>query len=184
MSIDLFQDTTITPLITEEQIKTRVAELGTEVSKFYAKWNIEKVVVVCVLKGAFIFCADLMRSLTIPDPKVEFMAISSYLGGCTETSGIVELKLDLQRSVFGQHILIVEDIADTRLTLAYIIKLLKGRDPASIKVCALLDKPSRQIANIPVDHIGFEIEDKFVVGYGLDHRQRYRQLPYIGVLNS
>jgi hypoxanthine phosphoribosyltransferase len=165
-------------LITREQLQTRIAELGQQIKGDYATLN---PMLVCVLKGALLFLSDLLRALDMPC-EIEFMAISSYGGKHTESTGVVRIVMDLARSIENRHVLIVEDIVDTGRTLTYMLENLRTRRPASLKVCALLDKPSRRQAHVPLDYIGFPIPDKFVVGYGLDFDEHYRNLPYVGVL--
>lgn len=164
-------------LITGDEMQRRIQELGAEVDRHYAGQDL---VLVCVLKGALMFLADLMRAMKIPH-EVDFMAISSY-GSGTESSGVVRILMDLEMNIEGRNVLIVEDIIDTGQTLKYITDNLFTRRPASLRICALLSKPSRRQVDIPVDYVGFEIPDRFVVGYGLDYGQIYRNLPYIAVL--
>ncbi len=166
-------------LITEEQIKTRTRELGQQISQDYGGLDL---LLVCVLKGAITFLADLMRHITIPHA-IDFMAISSY-GASTESSGIVRILKDLDTSIEGRNVLIVEDIIDTGRTLHYITENLKTRRPKSLRICTLLNKPSRRQIDIALDYVGFEIPNKFVIGYGLDFAEIYRSLPYIGVLKE
>jgi len=165
-------------LIDQEQIQTRVTQLAAEVSADYA--GVDGLLLVCVLKGAIMFLSDFSRRLSIPHA-IDFMAVSSY-GSSTESSGIVRILMDLETSILGRHVLIVEDIIDSGRTLDYIIRNLSTRGPASLKVCALLDKKERRVIPIPVDYVGFEIPDEFVIGYGLDFAELYRNLPFIGVL--
>jgi len=164
-------------LISEEQIKERVAELGAQISRDYDGLN---PLLICVLKGGYVFLADLTRQITIHHG-IDFMAVSSY-GDATETSGVVQILKDLDRDITGRHIMIVEDIIDTGNTLAYLLENLKVRNPASIKLCTLLNKPSRREVDLKVDYVGFDIDDEFVIGYGLDYAQKYRNLPFIAVL--
>lgn len=159
-------------------IERRVAELGDEISRDYAGRPLYLVV---ILNGAFMFCADLIRHLKL-DVQVGFMVVSSY-GESTKTSGTVRIVKDLQRDISGWDVLFVEDIVDTGLTIAHLHKLLSVRNPRSLKTCALLNKASCRRVEIPVDYVGFEIPNEFVVGYGLDYDQRYRQLPLVGVLD-
>lgn len=167
-------------LITEAEINYKVKELGEAISRDYAN---EDLIVISVLKGGFIFVADLVRTMSIP-VTIDFMAISSY-GPATETSGVVRVIKDLDLNIVGKHVLIVEDIIDTGLTLAYLVKSLRTREPASLNICVLLDKSVRRIVeNLPIKYKGFDVPDLFVVGYGLDYRQRYRNLPYIGILQK
>jgi len=164
-------------LIDEETLAARVAELGAEVSADYEGRDL---LLIGVLKGAVFFMADLMRHLTVAC-EVDFMAISSY-GDATDSSGIVRILKDLDISIEGRDVLVVEDIIDSGLTLSYLIRNLESREPASLEVCALLTKPSRREIDVRVRYVGFEIPNKFVIGYGLDFGERYRNLPYVGVL--
>lgn len=168
-------------LLTEDEIHLRVKALGQEISRDYSGKDL---VLIGILKGAFIFLSDLVRHIEIPIT-IDFVAISSY-GQSTKSSGIVKLVKDLDESVENKHVLLVEDIVDTgwTLRLSYIVENLYARKAASVRVCTLLDKPTRRKVEVPLDYIGFEIPDRFVVGYGLDYRGYYRNLPYIGVLNE
>lgn len=166
-------------VITAEEIARRVGELAEEIS---ADYQGKDPLLVCVLKGAVVFLADLMRRLTVP-VSVDFMAVSSY-GQNTVTSGQVRIVKDLDVSLEGRHVLLVEDIVDTGLTLSYLCDLLLARDPASLRVCALLDKASRRRVKVPLDYVGFEVPNVFLVGYGLDYRERYRGLPYLARLEG
>ncbi len=166
-------------LIDEDTLSARVAELGSEVSGDYEGRDL---LLIGVLKGAVFFMADLMRHITVPC-EVDFMAISSY-GDSTDTSGIVRILKDLDINIEGRHVLVVEDIIDSGLTLSYLMRNLESREPASLEICALMTKPSRRQIDVPVRYIGFEIPDRFVVGYGLDLGERYRNLPYVAVLSS
>jgi hypoxanthine phosphoribosyltransferase len=168
-----------TPLISAEDIAARVTALGWEIAAAMPPGTIH---VVTVLRGAFVFAADLIRALP-RDVRCDFLAVRSY-GSATETSGVVEIIHDLGLPITGQHVLLVEDIVDTGLTLRHLLDLLATRQPASLHVCALLDKPARRQTKVSVDFVGFEVPDRFVVGYGLDHDQRYRNLPYVGVLEA
>jgi hypoxanthine phosphoribosyltransferase len=165
-------------LIEEETLTARVGELGAEVSADYADRDL---LLIGVLKGAVFFMADLMRRLTIPC-EVDFMAISSY-GASTDSSGVVRILKDLDTNIEGRHVLVVEDIIDSGLTLSYLVRNLESREPASLEVCALLTKPERREIEVPVRYVGFEIPNRFVIGYGLDYAERYRNLPYVGVLD-
>lgn len=167
-------------LLSRDDIRIKVQELGKKITKDYK--GKENILLIGVLKGAVIFMADLIRSIDLP-LSVDFMAVSSY-GNSTESSGIVRILKDLDYTVEGKNILIVEDIIDSGLTLSYICSILKSRKPASIKICALLDKPSRRKTDLKVDYLGFEIPDSFVVGYGLDYGEKYRNLPYVCILKS
>ena len=166
-------------LISAEQIRTRTRELGQQISRDYRDQDL---LLVCVLKGAISFLADLMREITVPHA-IDFLAISSY-GASTESSGVVRILKDLDTNIAGRNVLIVEDIIDTGRTLSYITQMLRTREPKSLRICSLLSKPSRREIEIPVDYIGFEIPNKFVIGYGLDFGEIYRSLPYIGVLKK
>ncbi|MGH2381234.1 MAG: hypoxanthine phosphoribosyltransferase [Candidatus Limnocylindria bacterium] len=163
-------------LLDSQTVATRVAELGAQLSADYAGRD---PVLVSVLKGALVFLADLMRAMDLPS-SIDLMEVSSYAG--TETSGQVRILKDLSKPIEGRDVIVVEDIIDTGLTLNYLLGYLADRQPASIKVCCLLDKPARRLADMPIDYIGFTIPDRFVIGYGLDYEERYRTLPYIGVL--
>lgn len=164
-------------LLTEEQIQQRVRELAEQIS---ADYKGKDLLLVCVLKGGILFLTDLMRQLDIPHA-IDFMAISSY-GAGTESSGVVRILMDLNTSIEGKNVLIVEDIVDTGHTLDYILRNLSTRRPASLRVCALLNKPSRRQVDVPIDYVGFDIPNKFVIGYGLDFGEKYRNLPFVGVL--
>ena len=166
----------VTPLLSEAQIRARVLELGMQLSREYAGKDL---VIVGLLNGVFPFFADLVRSMDL-DFDVSFMQEASY-GGGMESTGEVHILKDLDRSIQGRHALVVEDIVDTGLTLFKVRNLLKDREPLSLKICTLLDKPSRRKVEVPVDFIGFTIEDHFVVGYGLDLDGKLRNLPYVGV---
>jgi hypoxanthine phosphoribosyltransferase len=166
-------------LLDEETLAARVAELGAEVSVDYQGRDL---LLIGVLKGAVFFMADLMRHLTVPC-EVDFMAISSY-GASTDSSGIVRILKDLDINIEGRDVLVVEDIIDSGLTLSYLMRNLESREPTSLEVCALLTKPARREIDVPVRYVGFEIPNKFVVGYGLDFAERYRNLPYVGVLHE
>src|SRR6187399_3398855 len=165
-------------LLTEEQISTRVAELGSRIS---ADYQGRTLTLVSVLKGSLPFMADLMRAIDLP-LRIDLMEVSSYGGATTESSGLVRILKDLSASIAGEDVLIVEDIIDTGLTLNYLIRYLRGKNPASLRICTLLDKPARRLVEIPVDYTGFTIPDQFVVGYGLDYGELYRNLRYVGVL--
>src|SRR5215218_6269182 len=165
-------------LLTEEQIQTRIAELGAQISIDLAG---AQLTLVSVLKGSLPFMADLMRAIDLP-LRIDLMEVSSYGGATTESSGLVRILKDLSSSIEGEDVLIVEDIIDTGLTLNYLIRYLRGKNPASLRICTLLDKPARRLVDIPVDYVGFEIPDQFVVGYGLDYAEYYRNLSFVGVL--
>ena len=165
-------------LIDEETLHGRIAELGTQISDDYRGQDL---LLIGVLKGAIFFMADLMRSIDIPC-EVDFMAISSY-GAGTDSSGVVRILKDLEINISGRDVLVVEDIIDSGLTLSYLRRTLGARKPASLEICALLTKPERREVEVPVRYVGFEIPNRFVIGYGLDFAERYRNLPYIGVLH-
>ena len=166
-------------LISEEEIQTRVAELAAEISSDYAE--ADDLVMIGVLKGSFVFLADLSRKLTIPRT-IEFIAVSSY-GSGSKSSGAVRLLMDVRGNIEGKHVLIVEDIVDTGHTLKYLIGMLKSHRPASVKTAALVRKAERAEVEVTVDYLGFDIGDEWVVGYGLDYAEQNRTLPYIGVVN-
>ena len=165
-------------LIEEERLRGRVAELGEEISADYAGRDL---LLIGVLKGAVFFMADLMRHLTVTC-ELDFMAISSY-GAATDSSGVVRILKDLDINIAGRDVLVVEDIIDSGLTLSYLMRNLEAREPSSLEICALLTKPDRREIDVPVRYVGFEIPNRFVIGYGLDFGERYRNLPYVGVLN-
>ncbi|MBN1879802.1 hypoxanthine phosphoribosyltransferase [bacterium] len=166
-------------IISEDEIRERVKELGKEISSDFSD---KKVILTGVLKGAYIFMSDLSRAVTIPH-SIDFMAVSSY-GSSTTSSGVVRILKDFDFPITNKHIILVEDIIDSGLTLKYLVNLLKSRSPASLSVCALLDKKSKHPGESLADYVGFEIPDKFVVGYGLDYDQYYRNLPYIAYLEN
>ena len=166
-------------LVTREDLTRRVTELGAEISRDYEGRDL---VMVGVLKGAVMFIADLMRELTVPC-EVDFMAVSSY-GSQTDSSGVVRILKDLDSSIEGRDALIVEDIIDSGLTLQYLLRNLRARNPASLEACALLTKPERRRVELPIRYVGFEIPDRFVIGYGLDYAQRYRNLGFVAMLNQ
>ena len=165
-------------LIEPEALRARVAELGDEISDAYTGRDL---LLIGVLKGAVFFMADLMRAIEIPC-EVDFMAISSY-GASTDSSGVVRILKDLDINIEGRDVLVVEDIIDSGLTLSYLMRNLEAREPASLEVCALLTKPARREMDVAVRYVGFEIPNRFVIGYGLDFAERYRNLPYVGVLD-
>ena len=165
-------------LIEADRLQERIRELGRELSADYAG---RELLLVGVLKGAVFFMADLMRSLTVPC-EIDFMAISSY-GAATDSSGVVRILKDLDINIEGRHVLVVEDIVDSGLTLSYLMRNLESREPATLEVCALMTKPERREVEVPIRYVGFEIPNKFVIGYGLDFAERYRNLPYVGVLH-
>lgn len=165
-------------LISEADIRSRITELGAEITHFYQQQAIDKLIVVGLLRGSFMFMADLVRELKLP-VEVEFMTTSSYGSGMTSNHD-VKITKDLEGDIRNEHVLIVEDIIDTGYTLEKVRSILNLRDPASLAICTLLDKPSRREVEVPVEWIGFSIPDEFVVGYGIDYAQRYRNLGYIG----
>lgn len=164
-------------LITEQDLAQRVDELGAQISRDY---DGEDLFLISVLKGSIVFMADLMRHITIPH-SIDFMATSSY-GASTQSSGVVQILKDLEESIENRHVLIVEDIIDSGHTLAYLRRLILARNPASLRICALLDKKERREADVHVEYVGFTIPNEFVVGYGLDFNERYRNLAFVGVL--
>lgn len=164
-------------LLTTEQIKTRISEMGKEISRDYAG---KEILMIGVLRGAVIFMADLARAIDIP-VAIDFMAVSSY-GLGTSSSGVVRILKDLDEDLEGKHVLVVEDIIDSGLTLKYLLENLKSRNPASVKLCTLLNKPDRRKVKVDIDYNGFTIPDYFVVGYGLDYAEKYRNLPFVGIL--
>ncbi|MGC8970846.1 MAG: hypoxanthine phosphoribosyltransferase [bacterium] len=166
-------------LYTEEEIQNRVKELGEEITKAYAGKTPH---LVCILRGAVIFLSDLIRHIDLP-LTIDFMAVSSY-GKGTKSSGIVKIIKDLDETIENKNVLIVEDIIDTGLTLEHLTKIFKARNPKDLKVCVLLDKEARRIVNIDIDFVGFKVPDKFIVGYGLDYNGLYRNLPFLGILDT
>lgn len=166
-------------MIGKEELQERVQQLGAEISKDYRG---ESVLAICILKGAVLFMSDLVRAINT-ECKMDFMAVGSY-GGSTKSSGVVRIIKDLDGSIEGENLLIVEDIIDSGLTLSYLKEVLQRRNPKSIRICTLLDKPERRAADIVPDYVGFTIENKFIVGYGLDYDQKYRNLPYISYLEE
>ena len=167
----------IVTMLSREDIAKRVSELGEQITKDYRDGSL---VIICVLKGSFVFASDLARAIDLP-LRIDFLGVRSY-GEGTETSGVVQITQDLSRPIEHEDVLIVEDIVDTGLTIAHLMDLLRTRAPRSVKVCSLLHKPVRSRVQVKVDYLGFTIEDKFVVGYGLDFAERYRNLPYIGIV--
>lgn len=164
-------------LVTEQQIQRRVAELGAQLTRDFAG---DEILIIAVLKGAVLFLADLIRHINLA-LSVDFLAVSSY-GAGTQSSGVVRILKDLDAPIEGKHVLIVEDIVDSGRTLDYLLRMLRQRRPATLHVCTLLDKRERREIDVPIDYVGFEVPDAFVVGYGLDYAELYRQLPFIGVL--
>ncbi len=164
-------------LISEEQIQQKIAEIGARICTDFAG---EQILIVAVLKGALLFLADLIRHIDLP-LAIDFLAVSSY-GAGTESSGVVRILKDLDETIEHQNVIIVEDIVDSGRTLDYLLRMLRQRNPATLHVCTLLDKRERREIDVPIDYVGFEVPDAFVVGYGLDYAEHYRQLPFIGVL--
>lgn len=164
-------------MLSKEQIQARVDELGAQITKDYAG---KPLVLIVVLKGSFVFAADLCRAIDLP-LRVDFLGVRSY-GEGTESSGVVQITQDLSKPIENEDVLIVEDIVDTGLTIAHLMDLLRTRQPRSVGVCSLLHKPARAKVHVKVDYLGFTIEDKFVVGYGLDFAEKYRNMPYVGVI--
>lgn len=164
-------------LISEEEIQQKILELGSKLSEDYKGRN---PLVICVLKGAFVFMSDLVKRIEVP-LEIDFMAVSSY-GASTKSSGVVKIIKDLDVSVEGRDVLIVEDIIDSGLTLSYLMEVLRGRNASSVRVVTLFDKPAGRTVNLEADYTGFVIPDAFIVGYGLDYAEKYRNLPYIGIL--
>ena len=165
--------------IDEKKLQTRVRELGEQITRDYQG---KELTFICVLKGSAFFAMDLARSVDLP-LTIEFLGVSSYQGG-TETTGEVRITTDVSKPMAGKHLLVIEDIIDTGLTMSFLLENLKARHPASVKVCSLLEKPSRARTQVPIDYKGFVIDDVFVVGYGLDYAERYRNLPFIGVMKG
>jgi len=168
---------TVRVLVDEKEVDERILELGQQISKDYEG---KEVHLICVLKGGVFFMCELAKRITVP-VSMDFMSVSSY-GDGTKSSGIVKIVKDLDESIEGKHVLVVEDIIDSGRTLSYLLENLKNRKPASMRLCTLLDKPERRVVEVDVDYTGFNIPDEFVVGYGLDYAQKYRNLPYIGVV--
>ena len=164
-------------MIPEEEVLTRIEELGKQISEEYAG---EDVHLICILKGSVMFMSDLSKRITVP-VTMDFMKVSSY-GDGTQSSGRVKISKDLDETIEGKNVIVIEDIIDTGRTLAYLLEVLKLRNPKSLKLCTLLDKPDRRVTEVAVDYVGFQIPDEFVVGYGLDYAQKYRNLPYVGVV--
>ena len=164
-------------LVSEEEVDRRIAQLGKEISEAYAGKSVH---LICVLKGGVFFTCELAKRITVP-VSLDFMSVSSY-GADTKSSGVVKIIKDLDEPLEGLDVLIVEDIIDSGRTLAHLVKLLGNRNPKSISICTLLDKPERRVTDVKVDYVGFNIPDEFVVGYGLDYDQKYRNLPFIGVV--
>ena len=169
----------IRELISEEEVDKRIRELGEEISRDYAGKQIH---LICVLKGGVFFMCELAKRITVP-VSMDFMCVGSY-GDGTKSSGVVRIAKDLDESIEGKEVLIVEDIFDSGNTLYYLMDVLQRRKPVSLRLCTLLDKPERRVKDVKVDYVGFEIPDKFIVGYGLDYAQKYRNLPYIGIVEG
>lgn len=167
----------ISVLLSEEEVDKKIQEIGEQISKDYAG---EQVHLVCVLRGGAFFLCELAKRITVP-VSLDFMSVSSY-GGDTKSSGVVKIVKDLDDSLAGKNVIVVEDIVDSGRTLSYLLEMLKDRGPKSMKLCTLLDKPDRRVVDVKVDYTGFQIPDEFVVGYGLDYDQKYRNLPYIGIV--
>ena len=165
-------------MLTEEEVDIRIKEIGEQISRDYAGRQVH---LVCVLKGGSFFMCELAKRITVP-VSLDFMSVSSY-GGDTKSSGVVRIVKDLDEPLQDKHVLVVEDIVDSGRTLSYLLDMLRDRGPKDVRLCTLLDKPDRRVVDVKVDYTGFEIPDKFVVGYGLDYDQKYRNLPYIGVVN-
>ena len=168
---------TVRVLVEEEEVDKRIRDLGEQISKDYEG---KEVHLICVLKGGVFFMCELAKRITVP-VSMDFMSVSSY-GDGTASSGVVKIAKDLDETLEGKDVLIVEDIIDSGRTLSYLLRILKGRHPASVRLCTLLDKPERRVTDVAVDYCCFNIPDEFVVGYGLDYAQKYRNLPYIGVV--
>lgn len=164
-------------MLSEEEVDRRIEELGRQISKDYEGKEIH---LICVLKGSTFFTCELAKRITIP-VTMDFMSVSSY-GSGTQSSGVIKIKKDLDEPLMGRDVLVIEDIVDSGRTLSYLLKMLGDRQPSSLKLCTLLDKPDRRVVDVNVDYTGFRIPDEFVVGYGLDYAQKYRNLPYIGVV--
>lgn len=164
-------------LLTEEEVDARIREIGEQISKDYEGKEIH---LVCVLKGGTFFMCELAKRISVP-VSLDFMSVSSY-GSGTKSSGVVKIVKDLDESIMGKDVLVVEDIIDSGRTLSYLLEMLKERQPASLRLCTLLDKPERRVVDVDIDYTAFEIPDEFIVGYGLDYAQKYRNLPYVGVV--
>lgn len=164
-------------LLSEEEVDSRIKAIGEQISRDYAGKSVH---LICVLKGGSFFMCELAKRITVP-VSLDFMSVSSY-GSDTKSSGVVKIVKDLDESIKGKDVLVVEDIVDSGRTLSYLLEMLRDREPASLRLCTLLDKPERRVIDVNVDYTGFQIPDAFVVGYGLDYDQKYRNLPYIGVV--
>lgn len=163
--------------LTEQEIAERIAQMGAQISEEYGD---EPVCLICILKGSIFFTCELAKRITSP-VELEFMSVSSY-GSDTKSSGVVKIMKDLDTSIEGKNVIVVEDIIDSGRTLSYLLEMLKDRKPNSLKLCTLLDKPDRRVVDVNIDYTAFQVPDEFVVGYGLDYAQKYRNLPYIGVV--
>ena len=173
-----YRDILAETLVPEDKLQARIAELGAEISRDYAGQDL---LLLCILRGGVMFLTDLMRRITVPHA-IDFMAVSSYGAGARESSGQVRINFDINQSIEGRHVLVIEDIVDTGHTIAAVLEILATRRPASLKVCTLLDKSERRQVVVPIHYIGFDIPNKFVFGYGLDLDELYRNLPFIGVV--
>jgi len=176
MRLDIIDRT----LVDEQSLQARVREIGQAISADYADGDL---ILICVLKGGVAFLTDLMRHITIPH-EIDFLAISSYGAGQRESTGAVRLLMDLKADIGGRDVLIVEDIVDSGRTMEYLLRTMEARKPASLRICTLLSKPSRRVVDVPLDYVGFEIPNEFVLGYGLDLDEKYRNLPYVAVLKE
>ena len=170
---------TVSVMIPEEDVTKRIEEMGRQISEDYAG---KQVHLICILKGGVFFACELAKQITVP-VSIDFMSVGSY-GDGTSSSGIVKIAKDLDETLEGKEVLVVEDIIDSGRTLSYLLEVLRKREPKSMRLCTLLDKPSRRVREVKVDYIGYKIPDEFVVGYGLDYKQKYRNLPYIGVVEG
>ncbi len=170
---------TISVLISEEEVDAKIAEIGKQISEDYAGKSVH---LICILKGSVFFMCELAKRITVP-VSMDFMSVSSY-GDGTSSSGIVKIAKDLDETLEGKDVIIIEDIIDSGRTLYYLIDILNARKPKSMRLCTLLDKPDRRVKDVKVDYVGFSIPDEFVVGYGLDYAQKYRNLPYIGIVHG
>ncbi len=164
--------------LSEEEVDARIRQMGEQISKDYAG---KEVHLICVLRGGSFFMCELAKRITLP-VSIDFMAVSSY-GGDTKSCGVIKIVKDLDETIKGKHVIVVEDIVDSGRTLSYLMEMLRKREPESLALCTLLDKPDRRVIDVKVDYTGFQIPDEFVVGYGLDYAQRYRNLPYVGIVH-
>ncbi len=167
----------ISVLISEQDVDARIAEIGTQISKDYEGKSVH---LICILKGSVYFTCELAKRISVP-VTMDFMSVSSY-GDGTSSSGVVKIAKDLDETIEGKDVIVIEDIIDSGRTLSYLLEILQKRNPSSMKLCTLLDKPDRRVRDVKVDYVGFAIPDEFVVGYGLDYAQKYRNLPYIGIV--